>query len=238
MSYWDYEDFYEPSEFDELVEEFKDGLRKSVKEEFQQELEKLKKENEQLREVKANWNKLQAEYENKNRELECKIYECKSNAARMRLEELFEHCDMSMILFKPGSNSVYLPKCSRCDDERYIHYKTPSGKDAKELCDCARSYIKFKPTAYYCTEFRMNRRTDDKNKYPLMMWYKRYRDYGSDYGGYEFDTSSICRFVFNGESFDEIAKEHGQNAFFRDEQKCQEYCDYLNEINGITDEMA
>ena len=33
MSYYDYEDYYEPSEFDEKVEEFKDYLRKSVKQE-------------------------------------------------------------------------------------------------------------------------------------------------------------------------------------------------------------
>ena len=41
MSYYDYEDYYEPSEFDEKVEEFKDYLRQSIKEETLNEIEKL-----------------------------------------------------------------------------------------------------------------------------------------------------------------------------------------------------
>lgn len=49
MSWEDYSDYYEPSEFDEKVEEFKDYLRESVKEETQNKINRLESENKRLR---------------------------------------------------------------------------------------------------------------------------------------------------------------------------------------------
>ena len=65
MSYYYCEDYYEPSEFDEKVEEFKYYLRQSIKEETKNEIEKLRKENESLQEIKRNWDNLVKEYEGK-----------------------------------------------------------------------------------------------------------------------------------------------------------------------------
>ena len=50
MSNWDFDDYYEPSEFDEKVEEFKDYLRESVKEETQNKIKRLEADNQRLRE--------------------------------------------------------------------------------------------------------------------------------------------------------------------------------------------
>ena len=123
---YDWDDYYdEYSEFDMMVEEFKNSLKKSVKEDTQKLIEKLKKENEELRGVRDNWDKVKREYENKKRELQSEMYNCKQNAARMRLEQLFEACGMNVILYKPSSFAVYGTKCEKCDDDRYIHYSSP-----------------------------------------------------------------------------------------------------------------
>ena len=50
MNWEDFEDYYEPSEFEQQVEEFKDSLRRSFKQETQELIERLRKENEELRE--------------------------------------------------------------------------------------------------------------------------------------------------------------------------------------------
>ena len=90
---YDYDDcFYEPSEFDEKVEEFKDYLRQSVKEEVQQKIERLEKENAELRGVRDNWDKVKRGYEAKQIELERKIADCEYDVKRKRLEGLFEAC--------------------------------------------------------------------------------------------------------------------------------------------------
>lgn len=52
MSYYE-DDFYEPSEYDEMVEEFKEKLRASVKQEIKDEIELLKSELEELKEFRA-----------------------------------------------------------------------------------------------------------------------------------------------------------------------------------------
>lgn len=50
---WD--DFYEPSEFDQQVEEWKEALKKSVKKEYMDEMERLRRENAELMDIKKNW---------------------------------------------------------------------------------------------------------------------------------------------------------------------------------------
>lgn len=118
----------------------------------------------------------------------------------MRLEELFEFCGMNMILYYPTWEHVYKPKCDKCDDNRYVHFKSPSGKDYQEYCSCAKSFYKYKPKPCYCSEFRVNR-YNDKVKFPMMMWFKKYGNYDRDYDGYTYESSDLCRFIYNGEDF-------------------------------------
>lgn len=54
MPYNDYDDYYKPSEFDEKVEEFKDYLRESVKQETQDTIKKLNAENQKLKQQNGN----------------------------------------------------------------------------------------------------------------------------------------------------------------------------------------
>lgn len=145
MSYYYCEDYYEPSEFDEKVEEFKDYLRQSIKEETKNEIEKLRKENESLQEIKRNWDNLVKEYEDKKRELEYKIRECESKVSLKRLETLFKETGMNVIMYRPDYVHVYGKKCNKCDDDRYIHFSSPSGKDYIEDCECAKTFFRFSP---------------------------------------------------------------------------------------------
>ena len=64
MSYYDEEDFYEPSEFEEKVNELKNCLRESVKEETQREIERLQRDNERLKNENS-------DLRNKNKSIEC-----------------------------------------------------------------------------------------------------------------------------------------------------------------------
>ena len=61
-----FDDFYDnSSEIEALTEEFKDSLLKSVKEEFLNEMDRLRKENAELKEFKLK----KAEYDSQLREL-------------------------------------------------------------------------------------------------------------------------------------------------------------------------
>lgn len=61
-----YDDYYdELSEFDMQVEEFKDSLKKAVKEEYQEKMKQLEAENARLQNIKKNWDKKVRELDQK-----------------------------------------------------------------------------------------------------------------------------------------------------------------------------
>lgn len=65
MCYWDDGDYFEPSEFDEKIEELKNELRESVKKEINDEIEKLRKENKELQGIKRNFESVKKDFERK-----------------------------------------------------------------------------------------------------------------------------------------------------------------------------
>lgn len=216
---FDYDDFYyEPSEYDMLVDDFKRALMKSVKEEFLQEMNRLQKENEELKEIKNNWQKLEKEYKQKEKDLNWKLEQEQNQIARKRLNELFVSCGMNTILYRPTTISFQKEKCDKCDEKRYIHFKSPSGKDMKEPCQCAKFYYECIPEKYHLIKFR-NFHNDN-----VSAWYEK-DDTNDDWDSYSY----ICDFVYNNQDFNELYENHKKNVFFEEEKKCQEYCDWLNQ---------
>ena len=83
------DDWYEPSEFDIKVEEFKKELRNSVRKEIQDELDRLRKENALLQDVKENWEEQLASIQVARAEYVKARKDAISEAKKMRLQELF-----------------------------------------------------------------------------------------------------------------------------------------------------
>jgi hypothetical protein len=92
-----YEDFYNdgPSDFDIAIEEFKEGLRKTVRDEYVKEMARLKKENEELQEVKKNWAQIQMEYQFKEEKFNREKSEIERELARKKFNELTTIADFS-----------------------------------------------------------------------------------------------------------------------------------------------
>lgn len=227
-----YTEYYGDTEaFDITIEEFKNLLRKSVKQEIQEYIESLEKENEELKYIKENWDKLQMEYADKKRELQLQLSTCKAEAARMRLADLFKESGMMVILYRPKWEVVYKPKCDKCDADRYLHFKSPSGKDYKEKCECSKSYMRYKPEVNYCVEFRYT----GIEKNPILMWYAACNREGNSY---ELERSNLLSYVYDGTAFETVMKEYNDNVYFKNPKECQEYCNYINTVNHITDDMT
>lgn len=238
MSYYDYEDYYdEPSEFEKQIEEFKYSLYEVVKQEHVNTLKRLEKENQELQEIKKNWKALEDEYKSKIRELENEKSKLKLNAKKMRLEELFEG-EFNTILYKPDYKVVSGKKCGKCDDKRQIKFRSPSGKELKEDCECAKIYKKYEVKPRYCSEFRVNNYRKN-GEMPLLMWYKKYNDYSDDYDGYSYDSSDLVRKIYSPEmDFETVFEDFGYGMYFKNEEDCQRYCDWLNDKNGVTSDMV
>lgn len=69
MSYYDEEEFYKPSEFEEKIDELKDYLRNSVKQEIQDQVQILKTQNERLQKENKDLRNKNKSFEKENMDL-------------------------------------------------------------------------------------------------------------------------------------------------------------------------
>ncbi|MEB4785009.1 hypothetical protein P5G60_25095 [Paenibacillus jamilae] len=227
---YDYDDFYdEPSEFDQKMEELKESLMDSVKQDHKDEVARLRKENAELQEVKRTLKTLQSTYEMKERELNREIKEAESKVRHLRLSTLLE--SFGVTLFSADMDFVKLPKCDKCDEKRRIHYKTPLGRESYERCTCDESVVYYKPRENTLTEFKFGRNRE------MLAWYKVSKsksDSEDDYA--EIASTTMLKQLYQeGMKFEDLQK-HG--VFFKKEEECQAYCDWLNEKRDKETEEA
>lgn len=218
MSYYDEDFYYEPSEFEQQVDEIKQALMNSVRDEFKAEMERLRKENAELQEVKRNLEVIKREYNQKVVELDMQKRNLKSEVRRERLLELMG--DFKVELFRARRDLRSGPKCDKCDEARNIYFKSPSGKQMVEQCVCKNNITYYKPEPCICSSFELR-----NNEF--MAWYKPYRE--AD--GMELEllgSSSVSRFIYKGEDFESI-EEMYYSVYFKTQEECQLYCDWLTE---------
>lgn len=223
----EFEDFYgEPGEYDQMIDDLKRTLMRSVKREINDEMDRLKAENAELQEVKEKWEDLVGEYREKELKMKYTLVEERRKIARMRLADIFEACGMNVMLYKPDPNLVYGPKCDKCDENRNIHFNSPSGRELTERCECGANIWVYAPKRYNLVRFYMDEHNDRK----VVAFYKKESANGHD----DFEACSIrCKEVCSQDDFDTIYAKYKSAAFFADEEKCKAYCDYINAVNKV-----
>lgn len=223
-----YEDFYEPSEYDQMVEEFKEKLRESVKKEWLDRMNKLEEENQKLQEVKKNFNSIKKDYENKIRECEAEknrvIVNAKREAHKERLSELFK--DVQLNYWKITARHIKKPKCDKCDIYRRIKYISPMGREATEYCSCNDDEIRYIPEQMDMYEIKLKNTYDEK----AQIWFiKKYKDDDDLFvNSAEYLGNKVI--IEDSANFDEISADNKYNLYFKSIEKCREFCDYLNSL--------
>ena len=116
--------FSDPETY-EAFQQFAEKWRSSTFEELQFQLESLQNENNRLKtqikalsNIKKNWDE--------------KIKEIRG----VRLKELLKHVQECAYLVDYEYEYAHV-KCDKCDGERKIHFRSPSGKELTELCSCS-----------------------------------------------------------------------------------------------------
>lgn len=206
---WNDDDFYsEPSEFNEQVDEFKKSLRASVKEEILAEMDRLRKENEKLMDIRDHWNE-------KVRELEKNLHEAEriaDSAKRMALFDLIRSYPDRAYTVKV--KYVQRPKCDKCNERRELPYVTPRGFTRYEICECRENKPVYFVKAIPLVEIACYRSGESCAKY-------LYND--------EADAECL-RFVsvfFDSTPFDKIDM-HQNTPIFRSEDRAKQYVEWLN----------
>lgn len=217
-----YDDFYnEPSEFEMQIEEFKDGLRQAVKQEYLSKIERLENELAELKDLKKNWNSKLAELEEEKRETERAKSEAMREARKLRLSELF--ADNFLTAWGITYSWEYVnEKCDKCDDEGYIHFFSPQGKEITEICCCREKKLVCTPTEAKVVKITSNNKSINK----AVRVYYRYNRYESKYYNKDEDRFEEVTQLADDMKFEDIQT---YNEVFLNKEKAQEYCDWKNQ---------
>lgn len=208
-----YDEFYdEPSEFDMQIEEWKDTLRECVKKEYKEEMERLRRENAELRDIKKNWQEKIGELEAEKFKLKAATRDAENKAKKARLRELLDAFTKQAWGIK-YSYEYIREKCDKCDKDGYIHYKSPQGRDVKEECNCRKRICVYRPQEAEIVEI-----DDYRGKIKPTFAYKK-KD--NEYDDYQRTTR-----VYAGENFDDIDNYYGMVFFNKDD--CERFCEYKN----------
>lgn len=215
-----YEEFYgETSEFAEKIEELKDSLMESVKDEIHTELVQLKKENLELQEIKNNFDEIKSKYRMKELEFERELESIEKKVRKERLSELTK--DIQINRYKARvKRKEKLPKCDKCDEERKRWFTKPSGRPDYEFCECDEEYLVYHPERYIMVEFSD---LDNKNMfYEIRTTYDDEEDYF-----YLSKSGTHAEAIYKeGMNYRDL---NIRKTFFDTEEDCRKYCDWLNE---------
>lgn len=232
-TYADFFDLPAPSTGDVVFEEIRKVLLGTLKKEIQDELDALRKENEELRPLKADRGQLQRELDRVRSECNRRVREADAAAENRVFESLLgEHIIKA---WKVGREYVLPPKCDKCDADRKLHFTSPRGKDMTEPCECAQSKIIFKPVPAILARFRVNSSARAKNQHsddtfydkPLYYWYTTEYD---TLDGAEFTLSEASEVgAPRASDMQPLSELREWTSVFTDEERCRAFCEYLTE---------
>lgn len=222
-------DFFDSNELNPKIEELKDYVIKSIYYEAKNKLNDYETKINLLSEENANLKKIKDNIIKEYKEKLDKLNDSIKKAKELRLQELFKDTGMNVILYKADYLLVHkMKKCSKCDSNRYINFKSPSGKILKEECSCAALYKKYIVKKYYMCEFRAN---NNSLNTPLKIYFKQYFN-----DRYSYEFNSLNDILYNGEDFKLIENyiiSKNKNVFFKSLKDCQDYCNWANHRNKI-----
>ena len=237
MDYDEFENYYEPSEVDQLVEEFKDKCREHLLPNIRQEIEQLNKENIELRIKNEEYKKRESEINNKERDLKYKEDNLKREVEKEFYQSnigdvLKDYIDKAAVWFA-DYKGFRQDKCSLCNDNRKLVASFPNGKTTKTNCDCSNLVHRFVPETSELSLIKFSKKDgqyQSDRKFYISKTYipskdSRYRD------DYNYNEFRLCHIV--NEFNDDVKKLHEDKEYntkigFTSKEECQKYCDWLS----------
>lgn len=237
MSWDDFDDYYEPREGEIFFDEMKEKFREILREDINSELEKLTRENAELRKTVKEYNDKKMELARRERDIQYKEDNLKRDVERdfysKTMDEVFEHLLEDSEVWYAEYVPHEKPKCDLCNEEREMIATYPNGEVVKKQCDCARPTYTYEPVISVNKQIKFHKaykpRYSDHKKCYFTKNHTPNKDYVEAYDYYsEFRIENIYD-EFNNEVKEyHEAKRYGEKVAFRNRDACQKYCDWLN----------
>jgi len=233
----DYERYCEPSEIDQLVEEFRNKCREFILPNIKDEIIEINKENLDLKikneEYKKRENQiinkekdLKRKEDNLKREVENEFYE--TNIGKL----LAQYIEESEVWFAEKTGFAQY-KCLLCNDKRKLVAKFPNGEETIKDCACNKLNYKYIPkiaTLNLIKFSRKNSKYQSERKFYLSKTYSPGKSH--DYDDFDYREFRIQHII---NEFTEETKElygelnYGEKLGYIAKEQCQIYCDWIND---------
>jgi len=232
-------DYFDYDEFDQQIEEFKNSLRDSVKQEIQDKIKNLEDELAKYADIKANYEAKMSEMNNTIAE-----YNRMKDELQKDQEEKLRKLAYTDIFKGDGIDAwgicyswdYITPKCDKCDDKRQIHFKSPSGVDHYEPCSCSKKRATYDivPAEVSMIRSKISNRSISDVKDTLYFEYKVDRVWNEEEHILErVTTKDINDFDLTDSSkyhdYSWQATQHG--VVFLNREDAQTLCNWLNKMS-------
>lgn len=198
-----------------------EAIKENVKQDIKIEMQRLRKENAELQQYKKERQeieKIKNDYESR---LQTQIEAYKRELRTAKINELFG--DYIVIGWGVNQKTILPPKCDKCDEDRYIHFKSPSGKDFKEPCQCAKGKKEYYPLEVELIRIQQEGIFNSKRR--IYSYYTPFDKDSSDY-------RAIYDRAYKGEPFENV---NYYNIVFLDKETCEKYCAWKTEQEAKKD---
>lgn len=187
-----------------------EAIKENVKQDIKQEMERLRKENEELQQYKQERQEVENIKKWYESRMQTEIEAYKRTLRQEKIKDLFGDniCTGWGVTWKFD----FPPKCDKCDKDRMIHFKSPSGKDLTEPCKCANGKKEYFPLELHL--IRINQGDIFNGERRIFNYYAPIVHDPDDYRDV-FDR------VYKSESFEEI---NAWNVVFINKEDCEKYC--------------
>ena len=197
-----------------------EAIKENVKQDIKQEMERLRKENAELQQYKQERQEVENIKKWYESRLRTEVEAYKRELRSAKIKELFG--DYIVIGWGVKQKITLPPKCDKCDEKRIVHFKSPSGKELTELCDCAHGKFVYEP---------------------IELSLMKIRDYNGNISRYYCDNESrsedseyydYTSYVYDGKTpFDKLT--YYWAIVFLDKETCERYCAWKTEQEAKKD---
>lgn len=230
-----YDDFWDDdySEYESFMEDLKDTLKGQIKKSVTAEIEQLKIELSKLEDFRLNLQKYNNEMSDLKYKLKVAEESVEKRAKALRIKDVIELIEKPAYLIETNSEYI-VSKCDKCDNDRLIHFTSPSGKDLTEPCP----YCNKRKWVRYPTEGKILEISDKHYEHyekPEMQGIQIAYAIPEYYLDKCFDRESddfyytVTR-VFDGKDLSEYTVYELKRMYYRNIEDCQKACDYINNM--------
>lgn len=225
---WMDEEFFDESDLgpeEAAVVALKNAIKANIRADIRAEVERLRRENRGLQDIRSRWDALTHELSMKEQQLRLELKNARQTARKERLNQLLAASDACVW----GVHREYAkgPKCDRCDGSRRVAYTDPFGRPERAKCPCDEWIGTYVVKPYMCTQARFE--GSDRT----VAFYQVVEVGGRDeYLKLDGVSTLRGRIFAVGEESPPFAELQWDGSFFRDQAACQSYCNWLNHQKG------